>query len=388
MRKLLVRRDKFAVLLGVGVVTSVTALLMHSVVDFNLHNGAVGLYFFFLCGLLVAVVNTRYSHYQTDSLLKKNSRYDSTLLAAGSCFLVVAVAVQVGILAAASGYSKVKDIYVSSHLAEEIVRKITGSLGRSMMLDPLESLYPFYRGNIAVIKESRELAFSYYLLAAKKRPMEGIFLQRLGMMLPVERREEAVGLMREGYKRALNKDKLIFSWAEWLVTVGKREQAIELLKERFVIDPKLLVRMVPLLEAHQFSKEEMDAVLPRSSGAWIRYGQYLEKMGNIEEALYYLKKALDFIGNENEIKPYWFNQLIYFYRRHKEPEKALVVIRQAIEKIPDHPPYHIWLGDYYKKEGINYRAREEYEKAVMLDPENESYRKRLRRIELDIEFGE
>ena len=50
-RKVLVRRDRLAVLAGIGAIVSICALLMHSVVDFNLQNGAVGLYFFFVCGL-------------------------------------------------------------------------------------------------------------------------------------------------------------------------------------------------------------------------------------------------------------------------------------------------------------------------------------------------
>ena len=72
-RKVLVRRDRLAVLVGIGAIVSICALLMHSVVDFNLQNGAVGLYFFFVCGLLVAVVNHRYEHYQEESLLPEMS---------------------------------------------------------------------------------------------------------------------------------------------------------------------------------------------------------------------------------------------------------------------------------------------------------------------------
>ena len=69
IKKIRMRRDRFAVLLGIGAFTGICAALMHIVVDFNLHNGAVGLYFFFLCGLLVAIVNSRYNYHETASLL-------------------------------------------------------------------------------------------------------------------------------------------------------------------------------------------------------------------------------------------------------------------------------------------------------------------------------
>lgn len=63
------RRDRFAVLLGISSITSISALLIHSIVDFNLHNGAVGLYFFLACAIGVAAVNTRYGAYGESSLL-------------------------------------------------------------------------------------------------------------------------------------------------------------------------------------------------------------------------------------------------------------------------------------------------------------------------------
>ena len=55
--------------------------------------------------------------------------------------------------------------------------------------------------------------------------------------------------------------------------------------------------------------------------------------------------------------------------------------------LPDYAPFRIWLGDHYRQQGITYRAKEEYERAVMLEPGNDTYRKKLRKLELDIEFG-
>ncbi len=84
-RKIRVRRDRFAILLGVGAFTGICAALMHIVVDFNLHNGAVGLYFFFLCGLMVAIVNTRYNYHETESLLSCQQHVD-TSRSTGTCY--------------------------------------------------------------------------------------------------------------------------------------------------------------------------------------------------------------------------------------------------------------------------------------------------------------
>ena len=118
------------------------------------------------------------------------------------------------------------------------------------------------------------------------------------------------------------------------------------------------------------------------SAAWIRYGDYLEKSGRLDESLYFRAEALEFVGSQEQIQAGWFTQLISYYRRHGPPDKAIEVIRLGIDYLPDYAPFHAWLGDHYVKEKITYRAKEEYTKALMLDPDNETYRAKLRTLEL------
>ena len=138
---------------------------------------------------------------------------------------------------------------------------------------------------------------------------------------------------------------------------------------------------------YEFSQEEIERVLPRSVQSWVRYGDYLEKTGDIEGAGYFRAEALDFLYLEDEIKPGWFTQLISYYRRQKQPDKAVDIIRQGIYYLPYYAPFRVWLGDYYQQQGITYRAWEEYERAVILEPGNENYRRKLKKLELDIKLG-
>lgn len=388
-RRAIRRRDRYAVLVGIGALTSIGALLMHSVVDFNLQNGAIGLYFFFLCGLLVAVVNTRHGYAVDDqSLLAPASRRQlPALLVFSVVFLVVVLVVQYGVLRAGHSFNRVKSVYVSSHLDPTIMERVVAGVADAGRWDPLESFYPFYRGNLAVVREGREEALRYYQRAALLRPMEGIYLQRIGLMLPADRADAATELMAEGYRRALLKHRMVASWVEWLLISDQRLPAIELLTEWFVRDPGQAATLIPLMETHQLSRDEVAAVLPPSVEAWIRFGHYKEQVGEIEDAGYYRSRALEFIDGEDEVRPSWFAQLISYYQRHDQPGEALSVLREAVERCPDHAPFHIMLGDHYLRENITYRALEEYQKAVALEPGNESYRRRLRKLELDIEFG-
>ena len=362
--------------------------MMHIVVDFNLHNGAVGLYFFFLCGLMVAIVNTRYNYHETESLIGCSSTWlHRGVLILVIVFFINTVALQFGVLLAGARYAEVKNYYISSHLDPAIQDKIADSIDKASVYDPFDGRYLYYRGNLAVVRDGREQAYNYYLQAARKQPMEGVFLQRLGMMMPTEQLAAASALMSEGYRRAFNKDKMVFSWAEWLLVNGQREQAKALLRDRLGTDPAQSLQVLPLLETHRFTRQEIIDVLPRRPDTWISYGDLMEKVGDLEESEYFRSQALGFHYAEEEIKARWFIQLISFYRRHNQDDKALAVIRQAIEKIPDNALFHSWLGDYYRKEGILYRAKEEYEQAVILEPKNDSYRRKLKKVELDIEFG-
>ncbi len=387
-RRAIRRRDRYAVLVGIGALTSIGALLMHSVVDFNLQNGAIGFYFFFLCGLLVAVVNSRFGYSDHQSLLAPaGTRQLPLLLVFSSIFFLATLVAQYGVLRAAYTFNQIKLIYISSHLDPSLKKRVADSVAEAQRWDPLESFYPFYRGNLAVLQEGREAAREYYQRAAVLRPMEGIYLQRIGLMLPQTRTEEATAVMAQGYRRALVKSQLVPSWVEWLLITGQRRQAIDLIKEWFIRDPGQAAKMIPLMETHRFTREEIADILPSSPEAWIRFGSYKEAIGETGEAGYYRSRALSFIDAEKEVRPSWFTQLIDYYQRQQQPEQALLVLRRAVDLSPDHAPFHIMLGDHYRRENITYRALEEYQKAVALDPSNESYRRRLRKLELDIEFG-
>lgn len=388
-RRMIRRRDRYAVLVGIGALTSIAALLMHSVVDFNLRNNAIGFYFFSLCGLLVVTVNTRHGYEVERQSLLASARRSSVaaLLLFSVLFLAAVATVQFTVLRGGYSFNRVRAVYVTSHLDPALLERVIEGVNEAGRWDPLEPFYPFYRGNLALMRDGREAALAYYLRAALLRPLEGVYLQHIGLMLPEERQPEATTLIDEGYRRTFYKYRMAPSWAEWLLITGQRPKAIGLLKGWFVRDAHHAATMIPLMETYRFSREEVAEVLPPSVEAWIRFGHYKEDMGEVEEAGYYRSRALSFVDGETKVQPGWFAQLISYHQRHRQPGQALAVLRQAVERCPDHAPFHIMLGDHYRSENITYRALEEYQKAVALEPGNESYRRRLRKLELDIEFG-
>ena len=374
-----VRRDQYAVLVGIGAMSGIFAMLMHSVTDFNMHNGAVGLYFFFLCGLLVASVNVRFSFSGQTTLLQKlppSSAGGFTILATG--FLLATVVVQTGVALGRREYSEVRKVYVSGRLAADRLHELSRRLEKAMRYDPFEGLYPFSMGTVQWFLKNRDMAQHYYHQAVLDSPMEGAYLQRLGFFLADEKK--GGDLIREGYHRALKKDELAISLAEWLLIKGRRDEAGNVLRERLLVYPQLLGRVLPLIKLYSISRQEIEDILPPIAEAWLQYADIREDMGDFEDAAFSIDTALKYLNQEGQPQPQWYQQIINFYRAKGEELRALELLRQAVDRLPEHAPFHIQLGEYYEKEGIVYRAKEEYERALILDPANDSARSRLRRL--------
>ncbi len=386
LKMIRVRRDRYAVLLGIGGISGITALLFHSITDFNMHNGAVAYYFFFICGVVVASVNIRFSHYAgassagspVRSLLKAQSNIGVVLLIFFGLFLVSAtLLVQGGTFLAWRNYAAVSDTYVNKQLSGENLQKVADNMQRAVFWDPFEGLYSYKLGTAKYYLDDREEAFKQYILAARKNPLEGIFLQQLGLLAEVESGKK---LIEEGYKRGLDKDSLALTYAEWLLWNGRRGEAKDILMDRLLRDHGEIIDWMVLLNSYSFSRQDIAEILPATVDAWIQYGRYCEKKENYSDALFFFDTAAELLTDALDPAPSWFREIIHFYRRQGLEAKSLVVLRQAVEKVPDSAYFHILLGDYYRDQGLSYRAKEEFERALILDPANKQARSKLRRL--------
>jgi tetratricopeptide (TPR) repeat protein/O-antigen ligase len=379
--KIMMRRDTFAILIGIGALVGICSMLLHALTDFNMHNGADGLYFFFLCGLLVSCANTRFQYQRSATLLGKMP------ITTGACVLVCSIVLLAATLIfplrsflAGLMYTEVEGVYLSRQLSQDKLRELSDKVRNICSYDPLEGTYYMVLGEIEKYLGERESASKHYLLAARKNPLRGEFLQKVALMLPESKRKLAVELMELSYQRSLKKDAMMLNFAEWLLWLGDRERAGQVLKEGAAHNPKLLLDDALLMVSSHFSQTETAAILPPNVDTWIAYGEFAEKMGDLEQSMFFRKGALAFIDQEEVKKSGWYSQLYNFYRKQKMEDEAVEVLRQAVVTFPENVGFHISLGDYYQKRGIYYRAREEYEQALIFDPGNKNVLKRLEQL--------
>lgn len=378
LRMLRRRRDRYAVLLSIAALTGIFALLIHSISDFNMHNGAVGLYFFFICGLLVSAGHTRF-HYQMNVSLLPKSRWltQHSLLFAGGVFFCLVIFVQGGVMLAQYSYNGVKDIYLSRQLSKPRLEEVATALQAASRFDPLEGLYPYYLGEVQRYLHNTQKALELYVQASLKEPLDGAVLQSIGLLLPPDRKKDAAYLLEEGAKRTLKREQLMLTRVEWLLANGQREVAAKVLREAIAEKANLVKVVIPLLQSFSFSSEEVAGVLPEDVDSWMQCGDFFAKMGQHEEAAHFWQRGLQFINPESVVQPHWFSTLYSYYKKQKDNERAVEILRLAIDKLPENPHFHEWLGDYYAAEGIVYRAQEEYQQVLLLEPQNEAVRRKL-----------
>lgn len=380
-KKIMVRGDQYSVLLGIGAFTGIIAMLMHSVTDFNMHNGADGLYFFFFCGLLVAVVNVRIDYRETKTLLKQQGQNKCIpSLAAVLVLTVFTAALQYGVFQAQSLYKRVDTIYISRYLKPNLLVKLKEDLAKAISTDPFGYRYDYKLGTIEKFFGDKQKSLAHFVSAARKNPMNGATLQNIGLLLEDE--EQAANLLETGYQRGLDDDELALTFAEYLLKNDARSKAIEVIAQKLDKNPALLKQWAPMFEDFSLTRKEIATTLSKSVDSWLQYGSYLETNNRIDEAEHYFTTALSLMAEESEVKPGWFHQVIRFYQRNDQPEQADLLLRQAVERLPNYAPFHIQLGDFYRKENILFRAKEEYERALILEPGNKAALKRLRRMGL------
>jgi tetratricopeptide (TPR) repeat protein len=352
-------------------------MLLFAITDFNMHNGADGLYFFFLCGLLVSCGHTRFQYRSSSTLLGAMPEKNRVVLLVSTLLLLAGVLLlPLRSFMAQQMYGGIADVYLSRQLSASKLAEMSARVTKISSYDPLEGAYLMVLGNIEKYRGNLKTALHYYQLAAAKNPLRGEFLQQVALVLPPDRVNLADNLMEHSYKRSFQKDALMLNYAEWLLWRGDKGGAGVVLRQGLADKSALPDDALMLLTTH-FSPDEIATLLPDRVEPWITVGKFYDSARLYEDSAFFRKRALDFEQYEEELRSSWYSQLYSFYITQKREEEAVAVLRRAVEKFPENVTFHLRLGDYYKKQGILYRAKEEYERALLFEPDNSAIRQRL-----------
>ncbi|OQX17589.1 MAG: hypothetical protein BWK76_10315 [Desulfobulbaceae bacterium A2] len=374
------RQDRFSILLSLGAFTGLLSLLIHSISDFNLHNGANTFAFAFICALLAAAAHSSRRERGRESLLP---------ILRGNWALVVSVPLLALLLLGSFQYHsglmrgerlqrELGKVYLNTRMSEERLREVLGKADAAVASAPLVMRHHFARGNVLVFQGKMDQALASFARAIELRPLDWLSLQRAGYYLAAAQPDVADRLYQAASRFNPGKVECQSGHARWLFLQGRRPEGMAKLRQVLELDST--AKQIDTIMSYRPSLEELAMVLPPRTEPHLNFARYLWGKNEKERALTMYRRGMGYLGEEGAARPDFFLTGYYWLHQLKQDEEALGLLRQGVEHVPHYAEFHVLLGDTYLREGIQYRAEEEYGKALALRPDDENTRRKLTRL--------
>jgi O-antigen ligase/Tfp pilus assembly protein PilF len=376
------RKDTYSAYLYLGTLSGIVSILIHGLIDFNLHIGANGLYFFFLLGVAVSAANTRISYQRSDTYLTRHPLPRPMIvgpLVAGACLFILFTN-GFGFMGELS-HASIKDIRLTANISETTLAEILRRSRRACRLDPLEARFRFTAANIDAFRKNDDQAMEYYKAALRRNPTRGVFLHRLAVVVSGHGYFDiADKLFRAGLKYDPGRSERSLGYATWLLSKGRTQDAVLYLARALDLDPRLTGECLTLMVIHGLTEKQMQAALPERVVPHLRFADFLLQMGNHDMAEAMYRRSLEFIKKEKPIKWTYFDEVYQFYMKNERHKDALDVMLKSVKILPENLHLRLRLADLYQKTESTSRAIEEYRKVLMIDPNNRTAQKFLNKI--------
>ncbi|MCI5121406.1 MAG: O-antigen ligase domain-containing protein, partial [Candidatus Electrothrix sp. AUS4] len=297
-KRLCLRKDSCSVLLGTGAFSGLAGLLFYSIFDFNLHNGANGLYFAFLAGLLVSAGNTR--RYYQDSptllpLLKPSYCHNVFVTATILAFAGATLFLQGRKSWAEMKFREARQISSLEGLSTvDRIEKMSRVLEKARDLDPVTGLYPYTLARLKRLQRQEKQALRLSAEAVRQQPMSYSFLQQLGYVVAAIDLERAQNLLEMGYRRADQKKLAFQNWAVFEFSRRTGKEGRGNLKRAVERDPRMLGELYPLLIKYQVNQKYVTEILPQKTSAWFGFWKQVKETKRSGEYNFIIEHALDF----------------------------------------------------------------------------------------------
>lgn len=379
---LMKRRLLEARLLSLGALAGITGILVHSITDFNLHIGANGLYFSVLFGIALSAINIKPLDERGTMLQEKRSRI-SLFPTYG---LVLSIAITMSVITIAEVYY----MSVSGSLKsdkKDLVRK-KEMLDLAMRLCPLDSKFPFSIGNILAMLGMDDDALKYYKRAARFNPLSGEYLQMLALAFDRKGdKEKAEKFFSLSIKNDPTSAWLRKNYALWLFSKGRMEEAKIEMGNAMSLDPSNTRLYLTGLLLSGLSPDQIRDVVPDNSLSQLYYGRFREERGEIDDALDAYMNALSLAKKEGVVMTEVYLRIGEIYEKREMLKEALSIYEEGVGQHPYDYGLRLSLARLYEKFQLPYRAIEEYEKVLTINPASQYAQQRLKRLRVKDENG-
>lgn len=377
------RRSLHPRLLGIGALTGITGMLIHSITDFNLHIGANGLYFSFLLGFAMAVSNARMRENENGTLLGK--REINIPPKAGRPLIIGVIAIAMG-LSAMPVLSAISDGYYAAaggsiNEGSELLALKGTMLDRAEALNPFDARIPFAIANIDSVTGRKDKTIRNYKRAAALNPVNGEYMQNLGLAYyETGDKETAEKYMKLGLQHDPTSAWMRKNYALWLFSTGEKKAAMAEMQRAIILDPVNTRKLITAMVLSNLSPDEIRDIMPENATALFLYGQYKEDTGALDEALNSYLNTLSLMKRDGSVSPDVYLRITGMYEKKNMLNQALAFYEEGIAENPQSHSLRFGLARLYDRLDIPIRAKEEYERALILSPDNQYAQKRLKEL--------
>ncbi|MBU0992263.1 MAG: O-antigen ligase family protein [Proteobacteria bacterium] len=374
------RRDRYAILIFLAGMAGIVSIFFHSVTDFNLHIGANGLYFFFLLGLGVAAVNTRFKSNQLHTNLKPLACNDIKRIYLSSWILGMGAFVFYSCLLIAFFHMLYFiNNFPDKNAPRQEIRLVSHLIDRAILFNPIDPLYRMISAELNREMDNTTAADMAFKTAIFLHPAESGSLQEYAQFLGKNGdMASAENLFKAGINNGRFNPTNYVNYADFLLSTGDRDGYIENMRQAIKLDAGLFKKQIDHL-VDTFSEDTILKMLPDRVAPYQYFGDYLARKNQMDAAETVYLKSLLYIGNETDKnKPGYFLKIAHFLSRQDKYEDALLIIDKGLAYCPTDIALRLKAASYYEKLGITYRAEEEYEKVLTIDPTNKTAMKKLR----------
>lgn len=225
-------------------------------------------------------------------------------------------------------------------------------------------------------------ALAAFQTAIQLRPLRGLYLQQAGMQAAkLGDQKLADQLLSAGLQVQPGRFLPYEEYGLWLLERQRTEEAFAMLRQGLQMQPAQTGRVLTQLALARIEPLLMSQVIPERAQSWQIFAEYLTALQeeSVAESAYRHAIILNAGEKHPVTKPFW-SFYHYLQKRERYPE-ALALMLDGIKAFPKNAGFHRNAGSLYERQGIIYRAIEEYQQALLLQPQHKWVRQRLEKLQ-------
>ena len=366
-RLFLRRREPYSILLFAGCLSSVSAILIHSLVDFNMQVGANGLYFYLILAMTVSAASSRMHAGVGSTFLKPVPLSPAALLIPVICLTTGIIYIHGGSLIAHYLLKEFRNVPLRAEMKHGSLDQIYKKAKIAAALDLLNPKYPKLAATAASLQSNSSEALNYYTTALRLDPTNSLYLTDAAAFMHQQGNDDQAATLFQSAIQYNEKNMTAYiRYAAMKFDSNEPEQGFIILKQAISRDVTITETCLALLVLHEIDTDQFHQALPERVLPHLVLGDFFVSLGENQKAEASYLRALDFFPDESQPVKHYFLTVLNFYLRDHAYEEALQIIIRAINWFPDDPYLHQRAGDLYKKLGIDHRADEAFRKARLL----------------------